>query len=184
MLPAPVSFRWFVWPLTDVDEALLAGVTTGFDIVGAQIEGGRFRAALGEAMRVASTVNQYVSDQAPWALVKTDAERAATVHYVALSAVDSLKTLFTPFLPHTSQVVHELLGHEGFIAGPLEFRTVDEDGDEHEVLTGDYASWVGRWEPSRLGAGQRLQEPRPLFRKLDDSIVDEELQRMRDAEAA
>ncbi len=170
--------------LTDVDEALLAGVASGFDIVGAQIEGGRFRAALGETMRLASTVNQYVSDQAPWALVKKDAARAATVHFVALSAVDSLKTLFTPFLPHTSQVVHELLGYDGYIAGPLEFRTAGEGDDQHEVLTGDYTAWVGRWEPSDLRSGQKLQEPRPLFRKLDDSVVDDELERMRNADAA
>ena len=44
--------------------------------------------------------------------------------YVALRAVDSLKTIFTPFLPHTSQLVHELLGYEGLLAGPLEFREV------------------------------------------------------------
>jgi methionyl-tRNA synthetase len=164
--------------LTDADRALLAGVDGGFDTVGGQIEAGRFRAALAETMRLASTVNQYVSDQAPWALIKTDRERAATVLYVALRAVDSLKTLFTPFLPHTSQLVHELLGHEGWLAGPLEFREVDEDGQKHVVLTGDYASWIGRWEPSDLRPGQALQEPRQLFRKLDESVVGEELQRM------
>ena len=165
--------------LTAEDRSVLAGVDAGFETVGASIESGRFRAALNETMRLASTVNQYVSDQAPWALVKDDRERAATVLYVALRAVDSLKTLFTPFLPHTSQVVHELLGHEGFIAGPLEFReVVEEDGRSHEVLTGDYASWVGRWQPSELRAGQALREPRPLFRKLDESLVEEELRRM------
>ena len=37
------------------------------------------------------------------------------------------------------------------------------------------------WEPSELPAGQKLQEPRPLFKKLDDSVVEEELERMRDA---
>jgi methionyl-tRNA synthetase len=84
--------------------------------------------------------------------------------------------LFTPFLPHTSQRLHELLGHEGWLAGPLEFRTVAEEGGRsHEVLTGDYASWVGRWEPGRLKPGQRLSEPQPLFRKLDSSVVDDEL---------
>ena len=94
-------------------------------------------------------------------LVKTDRDRAATVSFVALRAVDSLKTIFTPFLPHTSQVVHVLVGHEGYLAGPLEFREVEEDdGREHEILTGDYASWVGRWEPSDLQPGQALQEPR------------------------
>ena len=122
-------------------------------------------------------------EQAPWALVKTDRARAGTVLYVALRAVDSLKTMFTPFLPHTSQVVHELLGNEGVLAGPLEFREVaEEDGRTHQVLTGDYASWVGRWEPSALRAGQQLAEPRPLFRKLDESIVDEELRRMADGD--
>jgi methionyl-tRNA synthetase len=164
--------------LTDADRALLATVDGGFDGVGAQIERGRFRAALAEAMRLSSEVNQYVSDQAPWALVKTDRARAATVLHVALRAVDSLKTIFTPFLPHTSQRLHELLGHEGLIAGPLEFREVEEeDGGKHEVLTGDYASWTGRWQASDLPPGQPLREPRPLFEKLDPAIADEELAR-------
>jgi methionyl-tRNA synthetase len=167
--------------LTPVDEALLDGVTAGFDSVGAHIESGRFRASLGEAMRVASTVNQYISDQAPWALIKTDRERAATVLYVALRAIDSLKIVFTPFLPHTSQRLHELLGYDGWIAGPLEFREVDEDGETHEVLTGDYASWIGEWRPSELPPGQKLREPEPLFKKLDDAVVEEELARMRGA---
>jgi methionyl-tRNA synthetase len=168
--------------LTAEDTALLDGVAGGFDAVGEHIESGRFRAALAETMRLASTVNTYVSDQAPWALVKTDRERAATVLFVALRAVDSLKTIFTPFLPHTSQVVHELLGYEGYIAGPLVFREVEEeDGRKHEILTGDYRSWVGTWEPSDLQPGQTLHEPRQLFKKLDDSVVEEELARMREA---
>jgi len=164
--------------LEPADEALLATVDGGFATVGDHIEHGRFRAALGEAMHLASSVNQYLSDQAPWALVKTDRERAATTLFVSLRAVDSLKTIFTPFLPHTSQVVHELLGNEG-VLGPLEFREVGEDGETHEILTGDYSSWVGSWAPSELPAGQTLHEPRPLFRKLDPAIVDEELARMR-----
>jgi methionyl-tRNA synthetase len=45
------------------------------------------------------------------------------------------------------------------------------------VLTGDYSQWTGRWEPSALAPGQRLQAPRPLFKKLDTSVVDEELAR-------
>jgi methionyl-tRNA synthetase len=165
--------------LEHADKALLAAVEGGFAAVGEHIEAGRFRAGLAEAMRLASTVNQYLSDQAPWALVKTDRQRAGTVLNVALRAVDSLKTMFTPFLPHTSQVVHELLGNEGTLAGPLEFREVQEEGGRtHEVLTGDYADWVGSWEPSALRAGQELAEPRPLFRKLDESVVEEELRRM------
>jgi methionyl-tRNA synthetase len=170
--------------LTPADQVVLDGVDGGFDTVGAHVEAGRFRAALADAMRLATSVNQYISDQAPWALVKTDKSRAATVLYVSLRAVDSLKTLFTPFLPHTSQQVHELLGYDGWLAGPLEFREVDEDGERHEILTGDYAAWVGNWGPSDLRPGQELREPRPLFRKLDSAIVEEELARMRDADPA
>jgi len=167
--------------LEPADVVVLDVVDGGFDTIGDHVEHGRFRAGLAEAMRLASHVNQYISEQAPWALVKTDRERAGTVLYVALRAVDSLKTMFTPFLPHTSQVVHELLGNEGLLAGPLEFREVTEDGGRvHEVLTGDYGSWVGRWEPSALRPGQQLAEPRPLFRKLDESVVEEELRRMAD----
>jgi methionyl-tRNA synthetase len=169
--------------LTKDDQAVLDGVDGGFDTVGAHVEAGRFRAALAETMRLASTVNQYISDQAPWALAKTDQVRAGTVLYVSLRAVDSLKILFTPFLPHTSQLVHELLGYDGLIAGPVEFREVDDDGETHEILTGDYTGWVGRWQPSDLQPGQQLREPKPLFRKLDESIVEDELGRMRDAGA-
>jgi methionyl-tRNA synthetase len=164
-------------PLTEGDRALLDAVEHAFDTVGEHIENARFRAALGECMATSALANQYLSDQAPWALVKTDRDRAGTVLYVALSAVDSLKTLFTPFLPFSSQALHELLGYEGWIAGPLERRTVQEgDGSTHEILTGDYASWVGSWASSELPAGQALREPRPLFRKLDaDEVLAAEL---------
>jgi methionyl-tRNA synthetase len=172
--------------LTDADRAVLAAVDEGFALVGGQIEQARFKQAIGEAMRLSTVANQYVAEQAPWVLVKEDRERAATVLYVALRLVDTLKTLFTPFLPFSSQTVHELLGHEGALAGPIETRTVTEpDGSTHEILTGDYDTWVGSWEPSELRPGQKLLEPRPLFRKLDPSVVDEELQRMGlDAEPA
>jgi methionyl-tRNA synthetase len=101
------------------------------------------------------------------------------VLYVALRCVDSLKTLFAPFLPFSSQRLHELLGYQGYVAGPLEFKEyAEEDGRSHRVLTGDYASWDARWEPSALPPGQQLQEPKALFKKLDEKIVAEELARM------
>jgi methionyl-tRNA synthetase len=165
--------------LQDADRRVLDGVAAAFDEVGAHIEGARFRAAVAAAMRASSLANQYVAEQEPWSLVKTDRDRAATVLYVALHSVDSLKTLLAPFLPFTSQTVHELLGYDGWIAGPLEFRTATEDdGATHEVLTGDYESWVGSWAPSELPPGQVLREPKPLFRKLPPETAAEELARL------
>ncbi|MGZ8687558.1 MAG: methionine--tRNA ligase, partial [Gaiellaceae bacterium] len=167
-------------PLTDDDTAVLAAVEGGFGTVGDQIEKARFKAALGEALQLASRVNQYLSEQAPWAVIKEDRERAGTILYVALRCVDNLKTLFAPFLPFSSQALHELLGHEGYLAGPLLFEEVEEaDGAQHTVLTGHYATWCGGWQAAQLPVGQALVEPRPLFRKLDpDTVVAEELARM------
>jgi methionyl-tRNA synthetase len=166
-------------PLTDADTAILAAVESGFASVGALLDAARFKAALGEVMRLAGQVNQYLSEQEPWKVIKVDRDRAASILYVALRCVDSLKILTTPFLPFTSQKLHELLGYEGYIAGPLLFREEsEEDGSTHRVLTGDYGTWIGRWEPSALPVGQKLQPPAPLFKKLDESVVDEELARL------
>ena len=165
--------------LSEADRGLLAVVEAGFETVGNLIATARFKAALSEALRLSDLANKYVSDQEPWKLVKGDRDRAATVLYVALRAVDSLKVLFTPFLPFSSQKLHELLGYEGWLAGPLLFEEVaEEDGTTHRVLTGDYAAWSGRWAPSALPPGQKLQTPAPLFKKLDESVVAEELARL------
>jgi methionyl-tRNA synthetase len=166
--------------LNDGDERLLRSVEGGFDTVGAEIERARFKAALNLALALVREVNQYVSEQAPWALLENDRLRAATVLYVAVRSIDNLKVLLTPFLPFSSQALHELLGYEGYIAGPLEVREVDEgDGARHRVLTGDYDAWVGQWAPSRIQPGQAVRAPAPLFKKLDAAqVVEEELARM------
>ena len=172
-VPAPGS-------LTAEDEAVIGEIESGFASVGDQIERARFKAGLAEAMRLASRVNQYLSEQAPWAVIKTDTERAGTILYTALRCIDHLRVLFAPFLPFSSQVLHELLGHDGYLAGPLVLREVEgEGGTPHTVLTGDYASWIGSWAPGDLPVGQVLREPRPLFKKLDsDAVVAEEVARM------
>jgi methionyl-tRNA synthetase len=172
--------------LAEHDRALIETVEGGFAVVGARIDQARFKAALEEAMRLASLVNQFIHEHEPWASLKTDRDRAATVLYVCLRCIDNLKILLTPFLPFTSQRLHELLGYEGWIAGPLEFRdVVEEDGGVHAVLTGDYASWVGCWQPSKLPAGQPLLEPVHLFKKLDpEAVISSELTRMERATAA
>jgi methionyl-tRNA synthetase len=165
--------------LTDEDRQVLQAIESGFDTVGRLIAESKFKQALAEVMRLSSLGNQYVDHQAPWATIKQDRERAGTILYVALRVVDSLKVLFTPVLPFSSQKLHELLGYQGWLAGPLEFREIEEDGGQkHTILTGDYSTWVGRWEASELPAGQKLGEPEPLFRKLDPGIVDEELARL------
>jgi methionyl-tRNA synthetase len=99
---------------------------------------------------------------------------------VAIRCVDSLKTLLTPFLPFSSQRLHELLGYEDVIAPQPTVRQYEEEGGQrHGVLGGEYDA-TPRWAPSRIPAGRPLPAPAPLFKKLDDSVVEAELDRMRE----
>ncbi len=169
--------------LQEADREVMRQVEGGFETVGELIERAKFKAALAEAMRLATVVNQYVSEQAPWATMGDDKERAGTILYAVLRSIDNLKLLFTPFLPYSSQTLHELLGYDDVIAGPLRFEEIEEEGGpSHVVLTGDYRTWAGRWEPTELPAGQALREPRPLYTKLDpEKVVADELARMQRA---
>jgi methionyl-tRNA synthetase len=165
--------------LDEADRALLTQVEAGFGPVGKLIEACSFKAAISEAFRVADLVNRYLNDQAPWKLVKEDTARAAAVLYSALRAIDNLKVMLAPFLPFSTQRLHEMLGYSGRLSGELRLDTAtEEDGGSHLILTGDYANCMGRWKPPALPAGQKLGQPAPLFRKLDDSVVDEELARL------
>ena len=94
-VPAPGS-------LTDADDTLIAEVESGFETVGSLIEVARFKNALQEAMRLAGLVNQYIAEQAPWTLIETDRERAGTILYVALRAIDNLKVMASSTGPHSS----------------------------------------------------------------------------------
>jgi len=166
--------------LTPNDESLIQTVESGFAKVGEHLEAARFRAALQELLHLSALVNQYLTENEPWKLIATDRDRAGTVLYVALRSVDSLKVMFAPFLPFSSQKLHEYLGYEGTVAGEPERRTVREsDGSTHDVLTGDYTKSVGSWAPPGLPVGQKLRAPEPLFKKLDPAVVvAEELRRM------
>jgi methionyl-tRNA synthetase len=87
--------------------------------------------------------------------------------------------MIAPFLPQTSQQVHELLGRDGVLAPQPELREVDDldGGPSYPVLTGDYDSPV-RWQRDLLNVGTPVEAPTPLFAKLDTSVVDEELARL------
>jgi methionyl-tRNA synthetase len=165
--------------LTDLDRALLATTSGAFATVGADLERSRMRAALTETMRVVAEANKYLSEQAPWKLKDAEPERMATILHVALQAVSDCTTMLAPFLPHTSQQVHELLGRDGVLAPQPELREVDDldGGPGYPVLAGDYDSPV-RWESDPLKVGSPVAPPTPLFAKLEASVVDEELARM------
>ena len=164
--------------LSPVDEALLASVRGGFAGVGDLIGRHRQKAAINEAMRLVGEVNKYLSDEAPWKL-KDDKDRMGTVLHVALQAIAYCNTLLTPFLPHAAQKIHELMGGTGVYAPMPSIVEVDDldGGPGYPILTGDYTAGA-KWEPVPIAAGVPLSAPTPVFRKLDPSIVDEELARL------
>ncbi|WP_203959913.1 methionine--tRNA ligase [Actinocatenispora thailandica] len=164
--------------LTETDRALLAKSAAAFEPIGQLIGTHRQKAAITEAMRVVAEANKYISESAPWKLGE-DRERQGTVLHTALQVVSDCNTLLSPFLPHSAQRVHELLGGAGVVAPQPEIREVDDldGGPGYPVLTGDYAD-VPAWAPTPLPAGRELAKPKPVFTKLDPSIVDEELSRL------
>jgi methionyl-tRNA synthetase len=113
----------------------------------------QFKQALALAMGLAHKANRYLDEESPWKTIKEDRQAAASSLYTAICAIASLRTALYPFLPFSSQKLHEYLGFEGRI----------EDCD---------------WIPQPPLPGQRLKEPKPLFTKLDDKLVEEETSRL------
>ena len=135
-------------PLTDLDSELLARSRQAFGTVGEHLSASRFKFAINEAMRTVAEANKYFSEQAPWKLRESDPDRMRTVLHVALQLVDDAKTLLTPFLPRSSQQVHETAGRYrdlvGHAAGGRGRR------GRRPVLPGDHRD-VRRRSPVGLG---------------------------------
>lgn len=167
--------------LRPADTQLLETIEKGFAIVGAELQAVRLRSALAETMKLATVVNQYLDVQAPWSAIKTDRASAALTIYSALRAIDSLKLLFAPFLPFTCERLNGFLGYQAPLFGEQYTETVRDALGEHLVLR--YRPPAGgqnqsTWQPSQLQPGQKMNQPAPLFKKLEESVIQEERNRL------
>jgi len=111
------------------------------------------REAIRSAMSLAQDTNRYLEEKSPWKVIKEDKQAAATALYVAISVISCLRTALYPFLPFSSQKLHRFLGFEG---------SVEDDG----------------WQPHFPSPGQKLLPPEPLFSKLDEGLIEEEVSRL------
>jgi methionyl-tRNA synthetase len=170
-----------------VDTELLATTREGFRTVGELVGGHRQRAGIAEAMRLVTEANRYLSETEPWKLkAPEDRERLATVLHTAAQAINDCRVLLSPFLPHSAQAVHEALGGTGTVS-PLprvdEVTDLDDPTRSYPVITGDYrlgeGGTVAAWEPVPVVPGTPVAKPVPVFTKLEDSIVADELDRLR-----
>lgn len=118
-----------------------------------QLSGCFFKEAVKTAMSLAQQANRYLDEKAPWKAIKEDRQSTSDSLYTVLCVISTLRTAFYPFLPFSSQKLHEYLGYEG---------KVEDDG----------------WKLRMPKVGSQLLPPKPLFAKLDDSIIEEETARL------
>ena len=163
--------------LLPADLELLSTIDNGFNTVGKELDAVHLRSALGEAMKLATAVNIYLDTNAPWSAIKTDREGASKTVYTALRAIDSLKVIFAPFLPFTCEKLQGFFDYEASLFGEQYIETVTDSLGEHTVLRYKGGEEM-HWEPSQLLPGKRLNQPGPLFKKLDESVAEEERGRL------
>lgn len=145
-IPAPGT-------LDDQSQSILEKARNTLDSVDGFIAHCRFKDAIKSAMALAQETNRYLDEKAPWKAIKVDKAAAGSSLYVAISVLSCLRTVFYPFLPFSSQKLHEYLGYPG---------NIQDAG----------------WSFSLPPAGQKLVSPQPLFVKLDEKLVEEENNRL------
>ena len=157
-------------------------VENGFQSVGAELEAVHMRSALGETMKLATAVNQYLDINAPWTAIKTDKDSAALTIYTALKAIDSLKVLFSPFLPFTSERLHGFFGYETPLFGDQYLEEIQNSLGTHtglryrapSALSGGVSSpqdvskpaVEAYWKPSKLKPGGKLKSTRSVVQEV------------------
>jgi hypothetical protein len=78
-----------------------------------------------------------------------------------------------PCVPHTAQRLHQYLGYDGQLFGTQQVVEYQESIRSHLALICYYASAIGPWAPSQLPRRQAFRQPALLFKKLDESAVEE-----------
>ena len=139
--------------LTDYDRATIEEFNCVKDSLNANIEEFHFREALKDAMNLARIGNKYLADTEPWKLAKTDMERVATIMNVALQITANLAIAFEPFLPFSTEKLRKMLNLAA-------------------------ADWSKLGSIDILAAGSSIEKPELLFEKMDDSVIDAQIQKL------
>jgi len=119
----------------------------------------KFRDAQKEAMNLARIGNKYITDCEPWHVAKTDLERVKTILYISLQLVANLAIAFEPFLPFSSDKLRKMLNMKSF-------------------------DWNQLGNTDLLKAGHQLAEPELLFEKIEDEVIEKQVQKLLDTKKA
>lgn len=119
----------------------------------------KFRDAQKEAMNLARIGNKYIADCEPWKVIKTDPERVKTIIYISLQLTANLAIAFEPFLPFSSEKLRQMLNMESF-------------------------EWTQLGSTDLLKAGHQLAKPELLFEKIEDEVIEAQVQKLLDTKKA
>jgi methionyl-tRNA synthetase len=155
-------FDGVVPPLNDlekVDIDLMESLRTFPNKISESIENYRFREALGYIMELSSIGNKYFQENEPWKLAKDfkgNQARIENVLHLALQLTANLAFLMEPFLPFTAQKLQKALGVGKFY-------------------------WNELGNQGLLISGQKIEQAGLLFEKIEDEIVQKQLQKLEDS---
>ena len=145
--------------LTDIDRQTIEEFKNVKQDVESLLDAFKFRDAQKEAMNLARIGNRYITECEPWKVWKTDPERVKTILYISLQLTANLAIAFEPFLPFSSEKLRQMLNIEYF--------------DWNQLGTTDI-----------LKAGHRLADPELLFEKIEDEVIEKQLQKLEDTKRA
>ena len=145
--------------LTSADEEVLAQMNAFPASIGGSIENYRFREALSELMNLARLGNRYLTENEPWKIFKTDPNRVKTILAVSLQIVAKLAVLAKPFLPFTAEKLRQM------------------------ILLGDH-NWDDAAETLLLPAGHQLGTADLLFERIEDAVIEQQVQKLLDTKKA
>ncbi len=119
----------------------------------------KFRDALVLAMEIARIGNKYLADAEPWKIIKEDKERAGTVLNYAVQLVAHASIALEPFIPFTAAKLRTALGIK-------------------------VADWNAIGDFELIPTGQHLANPGLLFEKLEDDVIQAQVDKLKQTKAA
>ena len=145
--------------LSDYDKETIAELSQIKASLENNIENYRFREALKDAMNFARIGNKYLADSEPWKLIKTDTERVKTILNIALQITANIAIAIEPFMPFSAAKILGMLAVEKF-------------------------GWEQLGAMNLIEAGHTIGEPTLLFEKIEDEIIQKQLDKLEATKAA
>ena len=145
--------------LQEVDQKAIAEFKDVKEKVEQYLDVFKFREAQKEAMNLARIGNKYITECEPWKVWKTDPKRVETILNISLQLVANLAIAFEPFLPFSSEKLRKMINMPTF-------------------------EWTQLGSTELLKPGTQLGEPELLFEKIEDEVIEKQLQKLADTKKA